>query len=236
MSCLTKKHACISCSCLLIQIQQNPITTAIQRALVKLPMKLFPRHLAKNSMTIIGAALIALMPIHSYGAGGEEAAQKRQAERRELLRELDRNAQITKERALDLEHALYKLEIDQKMHPLSETRWFFAIQTKKNYTIQKLRVEVDGKPFVELEYHRSEADALSNDGADRIFHGNLAAGSHSVKAYVDGYFEEDDKILDYSTAASFELEKTRGLSHLLLALEDTKNTWEPALRLQAWQQ
>lgn len=177
--------------------------------------------------------LTFLPPLHAETE--QEAAEQRQNDRRELLRELDRNTQIIKERALDLEHALYKLELDNAMHPLSETRWFFAVQTKKNYVIQHLRVFVDDKPFLEQSYHKLEAAALRKQGADRIFHGNLPAGEHQIKAYVEGYFKENGKILSYETAASFTLDKARGLTHLLLALDDTKRTWEPALRLQVWQ-
>lgn len=163
-----------------------------------------------------------------------DAAQKRQQDRRELLRELDRNTQITKERALDLQHALYKLELDQQMHPLAESRWFFAIQSKKTYTIQHLQLLLDGKVLLERSYHKDEALAL-NGGAERIFHGNLSAGEHQVEAHIEGYFREDNKILSYQTSASFSINKQRGLSHLLLSLDDSKRTWEPKLSLALWQ-
>lgn len=196
--------------------------------------------LAKQNLRLICslALILALSPALAETVlteTEEQAAEKRQQERRELLRELDRNTQIIKERSLDLEHALYKLELDAQMHPLSETRWFFAVQTKKNYVIQHLRVLLDDKPFIEQSYHTIEAAALHNQGADRVFHGNLPAGEHQVKAFVEGYFKEDGKILSYETAASFTLDKSRGLTHLLLALDDTKRTWEPALTLQVWQ-
>lgn len=185
--------------------------------------------------TLMVALALLINTATGLAADDEQAKQKRQQDRRELLRELDRNSQIAKERALDLEHALYKLELDNSMHPLAETRWFFALQTKKPYTIQHLRIELDGKLLINNSYHPKEAAALNNDGAERIFHGNLAAGEHSITAYIEGYFKEDDKILSYETSANFTLEKARGLTHVLVALSDTKSTWEPEISLQVWQ-
>lgn len=190
---------------------------------------------AQQFLVATGLALLASLPTYSFAAEGEEAAQQRQTDRRELLRELDRSTQIIKERALDLEHALYKLELDAKMHPLSETRLFFAVQTKKNYTVQQLRILVDGRPLIDSDYHKTQAAALREGGAERIFHGNIPPGEHKIEAYVEGYFKEDGKILAYNAASSFNLDKSRGLTHLLLALDDTKRTWEPTLRLQVWQ-
>ncbi len=218
----------------LVKAQRNPSTPAGKLTVIQSLIKAHKKHLSFASPLIVAVSLLVTAPI---GLAGDEEVEKqqRQKDRRELLRELDRNSQIAKERALDLEHALYKLELDSQMHPLAETRWFFAIQTKKPYTIQRLRVEVDGKALIDNSYHPQQAGALNQDGAERVFHGNLSAGEHNITAYVEGYFKEDDRILSYETSANFTLEKQRGLTHLLLALSDSKRTWEPELRLQVWQ-
>ena len=188
-----------------------------------------------NVAPLLLCMLCSIVATTAHAESDEEATKKRQADRRELLRELDRDSQILKERSLDLEHALYKLELDHTMHPLNEARLFFTVATKKNYTIQQLRIELNGDVLVENSYHPTEAQALRKNGSERVFHGNLPAGEHNLKAYVEGYFKEGGQILAYETAASFTLAKRHGLSHVLLALHDKKRTWEPELELKTWQ-
>lgn len=183
----------------------------------------------------MGGLLLALSSPLAQAKDDEAAAQQRAQDRRELLRELDRNTQIIKERALDLEHALYRLELDQNMHPLQETRGFFNVQTKHNFLVQHIRVELGDVVILENSYHPTEAKALQQIGADRIFHGSVPPGPHQIKAYIEGYFKSGDQILAYQTSAVFDFDKTRGLSHLLLTLEDSRSDWEPQLALKVWQ-
>lgn|GEM_PF-3102144 len=184
-----------------------------------------------SAVALVSLVLTAL-PV---AAATEGEKQERQLQRRELLRELDRDTQIIKERTLDLEHALYLLETDQQMHPLSETRLFFKVPTRNFYRVQRLQLVLDNKPLVDINYLEVEAAALYNGGANRVFHGNIAPGEHQLKAYVSGQFEQDGKTLPYEMNANFSLEKARGLTHLLIDIDDSQVTWEPQLRMQVWQ-
>lgn len=172
------------------------------------------------------------MPVQ---AASDEKKEERQAQRREQLRELDRDTQIIKERTLDLEHALYLLETDQQMHPLSETRLFFQVPTRNFYRVETLQLVLDGKTLVDIDYIDTEAAALNDNGANRVFHGNISPGQHELTAVVTGQFEAQEKTLRHDMSASFELDKTRGLTHVLIDVDDSKITWEPTLRMQVWQ-
>lgn len=176
--------------------------------------------------------MTAAMPLH---AQEDSKKEERQTERRENLRELDRDTQIIKERTLDLEHALYLLETDQQMHPLSETRLFFQVPTRNFYRVESLQLLLDGKPLVDINYLETEAAALNQDGAHRVFHGNISPGEHQLQAMVSGQFEDGEKTLRHDMTASFVLDKARGITHLLVDVDDSKATWEPQLRMQVWQ-
>lgn len=185
-------------------------------------------------LSLAGCAALILAAA-TPGLASEAEREERREQRREQLRELDRDTQIIKERTLDLEHALYLLETDQQMHPLSETRLFFKVPTRNFYRVEKLQLVLDGKTLVDTNYLEVEAAALHNGGADRVFHGNIAPGSHELTAFVSGQFEEDDKTLPHEMTATFTLDKARGLTHLLIDVDDSKMTWEPQLRMQVWQ-
>lgn len=191
--------------------------------------------MATHRLSFLTCAMLLLATAMPLNAQEDAKKAERQAERREQLRELDRDTQIIKERTLDLEHALYLLETDQQMHPLSETRLFFQVPTRNFYRVEKLQLLLDGKSLVDINYLDTEAAALHKQGADRVFHGNISPGEHELTAIVSGQFEADDKTLRHDMTASFSLDKTRGLTHLLIDVDDSKTTWEPKLRMQAWQ-
>lgn len=190
---------------------------------------------APKRVSFFACAIMLMTAVMPLQAQEDEKKAERQAERREQLRELDRDTQIAKERTLDLEHALYLLETDQQMHPLSETRLFFQVPTRNFYRVERLQLLLDGKSLVDINYLDIEAKALHRQGADRVFHGNISPGEHQLQAVVTGQFEEAEKVLRHDMSAEFVLDKTRGVTHLLIDVDDSQVTWEPQLRMQVWQ-
>ena len=133
----------------------------------------------------------------------ELAAKQKELERRKRIeRGLDEQIQDLKQEALLLGEEL-RLLSEKLIHP-SSTQVTIFLALKENdddYLLDSVELKVNGRLVGSHLYTLREIDALRKGGVQRIYDGNLHAGSHYLELVVNG--REDDELNSVSWRYDF---------------------------------
>jgi hypothetical protein len=133
--------------------------------------------------TILCIALFWLMASPTFGSPPASAAKSRSAE---PMPSLDEQVQEIKSDVLAIAAELSNLE-ERLLYP-SNTQMavFVSIAEGDELALDSVQIEIDGAPAAHHIYSFKELEALQNGGVQRLYTGNVRAGSHKIDVSVTG--------------------------------------------------
>jgi hypothetical protein len=95
-----------------------------------------------------------------------------------------------------------------------------------------VRLKLDNKDVAAYLYTPGEVQALHRGGVQRIYVGNLRAGSHELVAFFTGKGPHDR---DYKRGATIKFDKGTDPKYIELQIKDSTGKLQPEFEVKVWQ-
>src|SRR5882757_6008727 len=99
---------------------------------------------------------------------------------------LDTRIQSLKQEAMELNRDLMVLEEELLFPASTQVAVFVSMDVGKLFDLDSVQVKLDDKQVAAYLYTPSEVQALHRGGVQRVYLGNLKAGSHELVAFFTG--------------------------------------------------
>jgi hypothetical protein len=156
---------------------------------------------------------------------------KAAADRAEF-RTIDEDVQGLKKQVLDLNRDLFLLEEELLFPSNTQTAVFVAMDVGEFFGLDSVELKIDNKSVANYLYTEREASALVKGGVQRLYIGNLKAGSHELVAVFSG---GGPHARDYRRATSLKFEKGIGPKYIELTISDKATKQQPEFVVKEWE-
>jgi hypothetical protein len=134
---------------------------------------------AHCAVVAISIALI-VFPVASASTSGSSP------DRSTAMQSLDQQVQDIKSDVLEIAAELRGLE-EKLLYPSNtQVALFVSVNNGEGLALDSARISIDGQLVAHHIYSFKEIQALSKGGVQRIYTGNVSAGSHEVEVTVQG--------------------------------------------------
>ena len=147
-------------------------------------------------------------------------------------RALDEEIQSIKKDAVDLNRDLFVLEEELLFPANTQVAVFVSMDVGEFFALDTVELRVDDKQVAKHLYTPREAEALLKGGVQRLYLGNLRAGSHEIVALFNGKGPQGQ---DYSRGAQLKFEKSVGAKYLELKISDRQSKRQPEFVIRDWE-
>ena len=144
--------------------------------------------------TVVLGALLCLC----YTASRAEDSNRAQ------MKGLDEQVQEIKSDVLSIAAELNRLE-EKLLYPSNtQVALFVAIAKDNPIRLDAVQIQIDGQLVAHYIYSHKELEALRKGGAQRVYMGNIATGSHQLEVSVIGKLDGGK---DYTESGRFTISK-----------------------------
>ncbi len=109
-----------------------------------------------------------------------------QADSKAQMQSLDEQVQEIKSDVLGIAAELRRLEEKLLFPSNTQVAVFVSMPTDQSFRLDSVDLQIDGEPVAHHIYSFKELEALRNGGVQRLFIGNVAAGTHELDVEVAG--------------------------------------------------
>jgi hypothetical protein len=153
---------------------------------------------------ILGISILGL----SSAASGQNVSK-------EQLKGLDEQVQEIKSDVLSIAAQLNQLE-EKLLYPSNtQVAVFVSMADGETFRLDAVEIQMDGTPVAHHIYTFKELEALRKGGVQRIYTGNIRAGTHALQVSVMG---QSNGGADFRKTEHFEVEKDVGPKIVEIAL------------------
>jgi len=145
---------------------------------------------------------------------------------------LDDRIQEAKSDVIRLNRDLLVLEEELLFPAGTQVAIFVSMDVGKLFSLDSVRVKLDGKDVAAYLYTPSEVQALHRGGVQRLYVGNLRAGTHELVAFFTGKGPHDR---DYKRGATIKIEKGTEPKYIELQIRDSTGKLQPEFEVKVWQ-
>lgn len=145
---------------------------------------------------------------------------------------LDQDLQDLKKDVLDVNKDLFVLQEDLLFPANTQVAVFVSMDVGFFFTLDTVKLTIDGIEVASYLYTQREADALLKGGVQRLYVGNLKVGSHEVVAVFTGKGPHDR---DYKRGTTLKLDKSIGAKFVELRVSDLQRRQEPEFTTRVWE-
>jgi len=147
-------------------------------------------------------------------------------------RALDEQIQDVKRQVVDLNKDLFVLEEELLFPANTQVAVFVSMDVGDFFALDSVTLKVDNREVSNYLYTPREVTALAKGGVQRLYVGNLRAGSHELVALFSGKGPKDR---DYRRGASIKFEKGIGAKYLELKITDRARRQQPEFEIKDWE-
>src|SRR5512134_1107070 len=145
---------------------------------------------------------------------------------------LDDRIQEAKADVIRLNRDLMVLEEELLFPANTQVAIFVSMDVGKLFALDSVRVQLDGKDVAAYLYTPNEVQALHRGGVQRLYVGNLRAGTHELVAFFTGKGPHDR---DYKRGATIKIEKGTDPKYIELQIKDSSGKLQPEFEVKVWQ-
>lgn len=148
------------------------------------------------------------------------------------LKSVDQDVQALKKQLIDLNRDLFKLE-EELLYPAStQVAVFVSMNVGTFFALDSVTLKVDDKEVANYLYTEREVQALHRGGVQKLYLGNLKAGSHEIVAFFTGKGPHDR---DYRRGTTLKVDKTIGAKYVELRITDREASLQPEFVVRQWE-
>jgi hypothetical protein len=145
---------------------------------------------------------------------------------------LDDRIQDAKADVIRLNRDLMVLEEELLFPANTQVAIFVSMDVGKMFSLDSVRVKLDDKDVAAYLYTPAEVQALHRGGVQRLYVGNLKAGTHELVAFFTGKGPHDR---DYKRGATIRIEKGTDPKYIELQIKDSTGKLQPEFEVKVWQ-
>jgi hypothetical protein len=145
---------------------------------------------------------------------------------------LDARVQDAKADVIRLNRDLLVLEEELLFPANTQVAVFVSMDVGKMFSLDSVRVQLDGKDVAAYLYTPAEVSALHRGGVQRLYVGNLKSGEHEIVAFFTGKGPHER---DYKRGATVKFEKAADPKYIELQIRDSTGKLQPEFQVKIWQ-
>jgi hypothetical protein len=145
---------------------------------------------------------------------------------------LDARVQAAKADVIRLNRDLLVLEEELLFPANTQVALFLSMDVGKLFSLDSVQIKLDDKVVASHLYTPLEVQALHRGGVQRLYLGNLKAGSHEVVAFFTGKGPHDR---DYRRGATIRFDKGTEPKYIELQIRDSQGRLQPEFEVKTWQ-
>jgi len=145
---------------------------------------------------------------------------------------LDGRIQDAKADVIRLNRDLMVLEEELLFPANTQVAIFVSMDVGKMFSLDSVRVKLDDKEVAAYLYTPAEVQALHRGGVQRLYVGNVKAGTHELVAFFTGKGPHDR---DYKRGATIKIDKSTEPKYIELQIKDSTGKLQPEFEVKVWQ-
>jgi hypothetical protein len=145
---------------------------------------------------------------------------------------LDGRIQEAKGDVIRLNRDLLVLEEELLFPANTQVAVFLSMDVGKLFELGSVQVKLDDKVVANYLYTPAEVKALHRGGVQRMYLGNLKAGSHELVALFTG---GGPHFRDYKRGANIKFDKGTEPKYIELQIKDSTGKLQPEFQVKVWQ-
>jgi len=145
---------------------------------------------------------------------------------------LDDRVQQTKADVIRLNRDLLVLEEELLFPANTQVAVFVSMDVGLLFDLDSVQIKLDDKVVSTYLYTPLEVQALHRGGVQRVYLGDLRAGSHEIVAFFTGKGPHDR---DYKRATTIKFDKTTDPKYIELQIKDLQQKLQPEFDVKVWQ-
>jgi hypothetical protein len=186
--------------------------------------------LALCTFTTFAVAQAASAPVNAPPAIASAAPPSGAAS--DAAASLDDRIQAAKSDVIRLNRDLLVLEEELLFPANTQVAVFVSMDVGLLFDLDSVQIRLDDKVVSTYLYTPLEVQALHRGGVQRVYLGNLRAGSHEIVAYFTGKGPHDR---DYKRATTIKFDKTTEPKYIELQIKDVQQKLQPEFDVKVWQ-
>ena len=144
---------------------------------------------------------------------------------------LDARVQALKAEVIRLNRDLLVLEEELLFPAGTQVAVFVSMDVGRLFELESVQIKLDDKVISQHLYTALEVQALHRGGVQRIFVGNLRAGTHAIDAFFTGRGPHDR---DYKRGTTLRFEKGTEPRYIELRIKDVLAKLQPEFEVKVW--
>jgi hypothetical protein len=145
---------------------------------------------------------------------------------------LDDRVQATKADVISLNRDLLVLEEELLFPANTQVAVFVSMDVGLLFDLDSVQIKLDDKVVSTYLYTPLEVQALHRGGVQRVYLGDLRAGSHEIVAFFTGKGPHDR---DYKRATTIKFDKATEPKYIELQIKDVQQKLQPEFDVKVWQ-
>ena len=145
---------------------------------------------------------------------------------------LDDRVQAAKADVIRLNRDLLVLEEELLFPANTQVAVFVSMDVGLLFDLDSVQIKLDDKVVSTYLYTPLEVQALHRGGVQRVYLGDLRAGSHEIVAFFTGKGPHDR---DYKRATTIKFDKTTDPKYIELQIKDLQQKLQPEFDVKVWQ-
>jgi hypothetical protein len=145
---------------------------------------------------------------------------------------LDGRIQDVKGDVIKLNRDLLVLEEELLFPANTQVALFVSMDVGKLFSLDSVQIKLDDKLVANYLYTPLEVEALHRGGVQRVYLGNLKAGTHEIVAFFTGQGPHER---DYKRGATVKFDKGTDPKYIELQIKDATAKLQPEFEVKVWQ-
>ncbi|WP_298825855.1 AraC family transcriptional regulator [uncultured Piscinibacter sp.] len=145
---------------------------------------------------------------------------------------LDGRIQAVKGDVIRLNRDLLVLEEELLFPANTQVALFVSMDVGKLFQLDSVQIKLDDKIVTNYLYTPLEVQALHRGGVQRVYLGNLRAGSHELVAFFTGQGPHER---DYKRGTTIKFDKGTEPKYIELQIKDSAGKLQPEFDIKVWQ-
>lgn len=144
---------------------------------------------------------------------------------------LDSRVQSLKDEVIRLNRDLLVLEEELLFPAGTQVAVFVSMDVGKLFELESVQIKLDDKVVSQHLYTPLEVQALHRGGVQRVFLGNLRAGTHAIDAFFTGRGPHER---DYKRGTTLKFDKGSEPRYIELRVKDSLGKLQPEFEVKVW--
>jgi hypothetical protein len=145
---------------------------------------------------------------------------------------LDDRIQDAKADVIRLNRDLLVLEEELLFPANTQVAIFVSMDVGRLFSLDSVKIKINDKDVSNYLYTPAEVQALHRGGVQRLYVGNLRAGSHELVAFFTGKGPHDR---EYKRGATVKFDKGVEPRYIELQIKDSTGKLQPEFEVKLWQ-